>query len=162
MSRFVLSGMVCAGLVLVANPALAGVVTASISGVWLDGVASGSDIRLLGVLGGSSDLGIQQFGDNTDQIHFMGNSVTDQPTGQTFVLGTLNITTSGIVARGGFNTVDLVLATDSADPAFQGPSTISMKITVVGPPDSMTGDDPMLFEFAGHPELGGFLVPGFS
>jgi hypothetical protein len=158
MNRFVL-GMVCGGLVLVANPAFAGaIVTATISGNWQNGVPSGPDIQLFE---DGPFLGIQQFRDNEHRIIFSGSNVIDQPTGQTFVLGTLSISTSALASTGGFNTVDLVLTTDSLDPAFQGPSTISMKITVE-PGGAQPGDDPTLFEFAGHPELGGLLVPGLS
>ncbi len=129
-------------------------VTADITGIWQNGIPGGADIRLFT---GSNSLGIQQSGDNTTQIKFVGNSVTDQPTGQTFVLGTLFFTTSVLLPAGdSFNTVDLTITTNATTggldaPAFQGPLIIPVRITFFDTAAT-------LFEFAANPEFGGLLV----
>jgi hypothetical protein len=145
-----------AGLIFLPHASVASpiFVTADITGIWQNGIPGGADIRLFT---GSNSLGIQQSGDNTTQIKFVGNSVMNQPTGQTFVLGTLFFNTSVLLPAGdSFNTVDLTITTNATTggldaPAFQGPLIIPVRITFFDNADT-------LFEFAANPEFGGLLV----
>ena len=74
-------------------------VTATITGIFADGQSVGDPfMRVIDGDGSGNSISFQQNGDNSIIIQFLGNSVSDQPVGENFVLGTLSVANNYIAA----------------------------------------------------------------